>query len=180
MPASTMRSDFPLHDAVRDTVEAAISARGGRVTWRDDARTGRTYGLIELPDDVPAVRAVVREPVTVFETPIIALALSPSVPEALPALQEALGGSGRPDGVISCTTVGDAVVVEWDPGRTPPRLLFAVVDAELRRFASGRTAELLVPLPESVLARIAADGLDAADVASGRVLETLLHSVGIA
>jgi hypothetical protein len=180
MPASTLRSDLPLHDAVRDTVEAAIEARGGRITWREGTLGGRTYGLIELPEEAPAVRAVVREPITVFESPIIALAVSPSVPEALSALLEAFAGPGRPDGMLSCEALDGALVVEWNPNRTPARLVFAVIDAELRRFASGRTTELLAPLPESVLAAIAADGLATPEIESNRVLETLLEKMGMA
>jgi hypothetical protein len=179
MPASTLRSDVPLHDAVRATVASAIAARGGTVTWRDDERSGRTYGLIELPGETPAVRAVVREPVTVFEAPVIALAVSPSVPEALPAILDAFAGEGRPAGMISCAASGGRAILEWDPARTPARLVFAVLDAELRRFASGRTSELLAPLPEAVAAQIAAEGLATPEIATGRVLETLIERAGI-
>jgi hypothetical protein len=161
-------------------VESAIAARGGRLTWRDDVRSNRTYGLIELPQDAPAVRAVVREPVTVFEAPIIALAVSPTVPEALPQLVEAFSGPGRPDGMLSCEASDGRLILEWNPARTKPALVLALLDAELRRFASGRTAELLAPVPEAVAAEIAAEGLSTPDIASNRVLETLLERMGIA
>jgi hypothetical protein len=180
MPASTLRSNQTLHDAVRDTVESAIAARGGSVTWRDHARSGRTYGLIDLPDGMPAVRAVMREPITVFESAIIAVAVSPSVPEALPALLEALGGAGRPAGVLSCEAFEGDLLLEWDPGQTPASLIFAVMESELRRFVSGRTVELLTPLPEAIVAAIAADGLGTPEIASDRVLETLLERMGVA
>jgi hypothetical protein len=180
VPASTLRSAPILHDSVRATVEAAIAARGGRLTWRDDARSNRTYGLIELPEDAPAVRAVVREPVTVFEAPIIALAVSPSVSEALPHVLEAFSGPGRPDGVISASVADGRLILEWNPARTKPALVVALIDTELRRFASGRTAELLAPLPEALVAEIAATGLTTPEIASNRVLETLLEEMGIA
>jgi len=180
VPSSTLRSDPILHDSVRATVEAAIVSRGGRLTWRDDARSNRTYGLIELPQDAPAVRAVVREPVTVFEAPIIALAVSPTVPEALPKLLEAFSGTGRPDGMLSSEASNGRLILEWDPARTKTALVFALLDTELRRFASGRTAELLSPLPEAIVAQIAAEGLSTPGIASNRVLETLLERMGIA
>jgi hypothetical protein len=180
VPASTLRSDVPLLDSVRATIASAIALRGGTVTWRDDARSGRTYGLIELPEDAAAVRAVVREAVTVFEAPIIALAVSPTVPEALPGLLEAFNGSGAPEGVISCAIVDGSLILEWDPARTSAQLVLALLDVELMRFACGRTAELLAPLPDAVLAQIASDGLGTPEIASNRVLETLLERMGFA
>jgi hypothetical protein len=180
VPASTLRSGQILHDSVRATVAAAVASRGGRVTWRDDAGSGRTYGLIELPQAAPAVKAVVREHVTVFDAPIIALAVSPTVPEALPQVLEAFAGPGRPDGILSCEASRGRVILEWNPDRTKTALVFAVLDSELRRFASGRTAELLAPLPEAIVAQIAAEGLATPEIASNRVLETLLEQMGIA
>ena len=82
--------------------------------------------------------------------------------------------------MISCEAAGEALVLEWDPARTAARLIFAVIDAELGRFASGRTVELLTPLPEELLARVAADGLGTPEIASNRVLETLLERTKIA
>jgi hypothetical protein len=180
VPASTLRFGQILNDSVRATVEAAIASRGGSVTWRDDAGSDRTYALVELPQDAPAVRAVVREPVTVFEAPIIALAVSPAVPEALPQLLEAFAGPGRPDGILSCEASNGRLILEWNPDRTKTALVFSLMDAELRRFASGRTAELLAPLPESIAAYIAAEGLGTPEIASNRVIETLLERMGIA
>ena len=126
------------------------------------------------------MRAVVREPVTVFEASIIALAVSPTVPEALPQLVEAFSGAGCPDGVLSCEASNGRLILEWDPARTKAALIFALLDAELARFASGRTTELLAPLPEAVAAQIAAEGLSTTEIASNRVLETLLERMGIA
>jgi hypothetical protein len=180
VPASTLRFGQILPDSVRATVAAAIASRGGSVTWRDDAGSDRTYGLVELPQGAPAVRAVVREPVTVFEAPIIALAVSPSVPEALPQLLEAFAGPGRPDGILSCEASNGRLILEWNPDRTKTALVFSLLDTELRRFASGRTGELLAPLPEALAAQIAAEGLGTPEIASNRVLETLLERMGMA
>jgi hypothetical protein len=49
-----------------------------------------------------------------------------------------------------------------------------IVDMELRRFGGVRRTELLSPLPGDVIAAIAAQGLQAPEVASDRILEMLL------
>jgi hypothetical protein len=110
----------------------------------------------------------------VYETAIIAMAVSPAVPQALPRLYEALGGAGRPAGVLSCRTSAGSVVVEWDPGVSGVDVVMGLIDVELRRFASGRTAEVLAPLPASVIANIAARGLQAPQIQPDRVLELLV------
>jgi hypothetical protein len=175
MPASTLRSERPLDDSARATVDAAIAAAGGSVAWRTHAGTGRTYGLVELPAGTPSVPADVRDHVTVFQAPIIALAVSLTVPEAIPAVLEAFAGDGRPDGVLFCGATRGGVILEWDPARTAVAAVFALLDVELQRFACGRTAELLAAVPEAIAARIAAEGLRTPEVAGGRVLETLLR-----
>jgi hypothetical protein len=180
VPAWTVRTDARLDDSVRASVESAIALQGGTVAWREDAESKRTYGLIELPQDAATVRAALQSSIIVFDTAIIALAVSPTVPEALPVLLEAFSGAGRPDGILSCEASNGRLFVEWNPGRTSPELIYALIDAELRRFASGRTAELIAPLPEGVLAQIAAAGLTTPEIASNRVLETLIERMGIA
>lgn len=109
----------------------------------------------------------------------IVLAVFPSVPQALPALERALGGPGRPDGVLAVRRSDDAVVVEWDPGRTAVRLVMDLIDAELRRWNASRRTELLVPLSEERLAQIAAAELQAPEIAPDRILETLLERAGL-
>ena len=54
-------------------------------------------------------------------------------------------------------------------------VVLGVVDVELRRFHSGRTAELLTPLPAEWTAKIAAEGLQAPEIARDRVLEDLIE-----
>jgi hypothetical protein len=105
----------------------------------------------------------------------IVLAVFPSVTQALPALERALAGPGKPDGVLSVRRSGESIVVEWDPSRTAVRLIVDLIDAELRRFAASRRTELLVPLSEERLAQIAAAELAAPEIAPDRILEHLLE-----
>jgi len=70
-------------------------------------------------------------------------------------------------------------VVEWDLERSPAGVVLGAIDVELRRFNSGRTAELLTPLSPQSIARIAADGLQSPELTSDRVLEVLLERAGL-
>lgn len=162
--------------AERDDVETAVAARGGSVAWRSSARAGRTYGLVGLPDGELETAIGTA---TVHDTAIIALAVYPVAAEALPFVRDALAGAGRPSGVIAATSCDGGVVVEWDPRRTAAAVVYDLVDVELRRFGGGRTAELLAPLPDDVIARVAAEGLQAPEISPDRELETLVKRAGL-
>jgi hypothetical protein len=155
----------------RAAVDDLVRRAGGTATWRSDAALGRSYALLELPDvgHAGAIRAASSG--TVYEKPIIALALFPAVPEALPALVDALGGTGRPAGALCCFVRGDAAIVEWDPAITDARVIMATIDVELARFQSGRVAKLLSPLPPPLVASIAGAGLQAPEIEPARILE---------
>lgn len=163
----------------RAGVEAAFGERAGTVAWRTSARAGRTYGLASLPAESRASDVARAQQATVYDTAIIALALFPTVPEALPSVLEALGGPGRPAGVISCEACDGGAIVEWDPNETAAAAIIGVVDAELGRFRSGRTAELLAPLPPNVVTGIAAEALQTPELGADRELETLLERAGL-
>jgi hypothetical protein len=163
--------------AERDDVETAVRARGGSVAWRSSARAGRTYGLVGLP---AGELATAIGTATVHDTAIIALAVYPVAAEALPLVRDALAGAGRPSGVIGAWSCDGGVVVEWDPRRTAAAAIYDLVDVELRRFGGGRTAELLAPLPDDLVARVASEGLQAPEIAPDRQLETLVKRTGLA
>ena len=158
-------------DGLRSAVNDLVHRAGGRATWRINATVERSYVLLELPDAAGAAAIAAQSGATVHEKPIIALALSPTVPEALPAVVEALEGTGRPAGVLCCIVRAGMAIVEWDPAITEPGVIFKVIDLELARFRSGRVAELLSPLPPSIVAGIAASGLRAPEIEPGRILE---------
>ncbi|HZZ00765.1 MAG TPA: hypothetical protein VFE36_14460 [Candidatus Baltobacteraceae bacterium] len=164
-------------EAERGDVEATVRTQGGSVIWRSNARAGRTYGLVRLPDG--KLEAAIGT-ATAHDTAIIALAVYPAAAEALPFVRDALAGAGRPSGVIATSSCEGGVVVEWDPYRTAAAVVYDVVDVELARFGGGRTAELLAPLPEDLIARLAAEGLQAPEISPDRELETLVERAGLA
>jgi hypothetical protein len=161
----------------RRAIDEAVRLQGGRATWRAHPEIGRTYALVESAGglDAEAIGAVAGA--RAYETAVIALAVSPAVPQALPLLQEALAGPGRPAGILACHPFPGGVVIEWDPNVSRAELVLALVDAELRRFASGRTAELLAPLPKCAIAKLASEGLRAPEIRLDRVLEALIDDV---
>lgn len=159
-------------------VEFAVRASGADIVWAPPARSGRRYGSIAHPTHElrGALNAI--DGVNVWDE-VIAIAVYPSTPEALPAIADALGGAGAPDGVLSCDAIDDAVVVEWDPSRTPASVVYGLIDVELARVHASRVVELLVPLSDALLARIAAEGLRAPDLRADRLLEFQLERSGV-
>lgn len=162
-------------DSRRHAIDAAMQARGGRVTWRVNPIAGRSYALLEAPAPFDPGDFAMAPGESVYDTAIIALAVSPTVPEALPYLVDALGGEGGPAGILAVRSCGEGLIVEWDPRRSGARVVSAVIDVELARFQSGRRADLLSPLPPSVLATIAAGGLQTPQLTTDRVLELLIE-----
>jgi hypothetical protein len=162
----------------RAKIDAGIAVRGGATHWRVSQNIDRAYALVELPDD--AVTTAIETDASFAEgAPIIALAVYPTVAEALPSLIEVFNGPGRPSGMLGCAASGGAAVLEWDLERTPATLVLDLIDTELDRFHSGRRTELLTPLTEAWLAKIAADGLQCLEIASDRILETLVTKAGL-
>jgi hypothetical protein len=162
-------------DAQRVAVEDAARHGGGSARWRCSAAAGRSYASIAVPNRDAASIPVARG-ATLYDGALIALAVFPALPEALPPVADALGGPGRPAGILACHSLPGGVIVEWDPSISRPALVMGVIDAELRRFACGRTSELLSPLPAEVATQIAAEGLGAEQVLPARVLELQIGS----
>ena len=111
-----------------------------------------------------------------YEAAVIAWAVFPTVPEALPSLYAALGGPGRPVGVLACRPCPQGAIIEWDPDSGGIEIIMRLVDVELRRFCSGRRAELLSPLTPRLSAKIAASGMSAPEIAADRILELLIDA----
>lgn len=178
----TAKTDGIIGDAQRAAVDAAVRSYGGSVRWHLSARAHRSYALLGFADARNAAGAgeAVAGVATAYDCPVIALAVFPEVSEALPPVIEALGAPGRPDGIRTCEPCANGgAVVEWDLDRTAAGVVLGLIDLELRRFASGRTAELLTPLSPDWLTRIAADGLQASEISQDRVLEFLLERAGL-
>lgn len=176
--ARTIRFDGVLGDAQRKELAAELPA-GASVHFSDDTRWKRTYGLVEgtallEPGEAAGSLANARW----YDDAIIALAIEPTPADALPAILEALSGPGGPAGVLECAVSGGAAIVEFLPSRITPSLILNVIDVELRRFRGYRSVALLNPLPAEVSAKIAADGLQASEITTQRILETLLEQAG--
>jgi hypothetical protein len=71
---------------------------------------------------------------------------------------------------------GNEIVVEFRPSVTQAALVLRIVDVELERFRGYRITRLLTPLPADVVALIAAQGLQAPQIAPDRILESLLRA----
>jgi hypothetical protein len=175
MGAFTLRYQPAADDREIAAANAIVAEQRGNIAWQHARTCERTYALVEGSDAAcaDALRAATRA--HVFDRPVIALALCPSPAEALPALAAALAGAGRPEGVLGYDTEDGTAIVEWDLERTPARVILDLVDVELDRYHAGRTGELLTPLSLAWLARIAADGLHAPEVAPQRILEAQLE-----
>jgi hypothetical protein len=172
VPAWTLRFTPPPDDAEAGAVQAACSRHNAIAQW-ERPRFGRRYALVESAHD--GVRdELARTRATVFPGPIIALAVSPTVSEALPQLLSALGGAGRPAGICGCEADAAAAVVEWDLDRTSWETIDSLIDAECARYRCGRVNALLTPLPVAWWARLAAYGLRAPEITSERILEVQL------
>ncbi|MBV9233531.1 MAG: hypothetical protein JO030_05760 [Candidatus Eremiobacteraeota bacterium] len=168
----TLRVDEVPDDRRRAAIDAIARRHGGTSVWRIHSRIRRSYALLEITDAPREELAAA--PGALYETPIIALAVSPTVAQALPYLQESLGGDGRPAAVLDCRKCGDALLLEWNLDAAPSSVILGLIDVELRRFASGRQTELLNPLPPHVSTRVAAEGLGAPEIQPQRVLDLLL------
>jgi hypothetical protein len=179
---ATAKADGVVSESQRAVADVALRDVGVSAQWRASERAQRTYALLRCDGDgMPeAVRAVLAGCAAVaYDVPVIALAVYPSVAEALPRLIEAFSGAGRPAGMRACDPCGGGIALEWDLTVTPASLVMDLADAELARFRSGRTNELLTPLPPDWIARIAADGLRTPEIAPERTLETLLERAGL-
>jgi hypothetical protein len=170
VPAFTLRYRAIPSESEVARFEELAKRQGGAVTWQQHPAFGRAYALIE---GVDAPFAPELEPV------FIALAVTCSVPEALPKLEEAFAGTGRPLGMRSCERAGDAIVLEWDLEQTSARVVLDLIDVELARFRATRTGVLLTPIPLAWWTRIAAEGLEAPEIAPNRVLEALIEGAHV-
>lgn len=169
-----MRIDAPPSPALKDRV-AALGRDGVRVQISAAGAVARTYAVIEGPEGVDPAEVQERIPdARWYDADIIALAIEPLPADALPVLVEALGGAGAPAGVADCTIDGRRLIVEFRPDVTPAALVMRIIDVELRRFGGVRRTQLLTPLTIRAAAAIAADGLQAPEIASDRILEPLL------
>ncbi len=171
----TLRLSSLLGEAGQADALLFFRSIGAAGRFVETARFGCTYGLLEADNSLDMDAAIQHFPdARLYECAVMALAIEPQVPDALPFLQNAVGGSGRPGGVLDCRRVESAILIDFQPEVTSPQVLFSLIDLELARFgAAGRVNTLLTPLPLQLAARVAADGLHA-ELSADRILEALL------
>jgi len=170
----TLRLDEIADERRRASIDDVVRRHRGTSIWRSHPAITRSYALFEVAADEGREEIAAVAQATLYETAIIALAVSPTVAQAMPSLRETFSGEGRPAATLDCRESGAALVLEWNLDAAPVGLMMGLIDVDLRRFASGRTTELLNPLPRHVVTRLAADGLGAPEIEPSRVLDLLL------
>jgi hypothetical protein len=108
------------------------------------------------------------------EPPLAVLRVTPLADRRVAALHRALGGPGRPAGVVDVRADGPSLVVELETTRTPLALVVATIDAELAS-TPGRTIEPLLPLDDATLVAFAATHLGEPQLDVSRLVETHLE-----
>jgi hypothetical protein len=174
--AFTLRYRTAPSEADLSALDALARRSGGRATWQRNADPLPSYALVEDVDETFREALPARVRADVLDSPIIAVAVFPRPAEALRALEDALGCAGGPEGIISCERANDTLILEWNLDRTAAVTILAVIDVELARFGGGRHTRLLSPIPLRWWTLIAAEGLDAPEIAPDRVLEALLEA----
>lgn len=161
----------------RDDVLRVVASVGATATsWRDAG--DRTYALLALAplSGGTQLRERLRAaaPDARLDLPALAiLRVTPDRERHLARLARALGGPGRPVGIVASATDGDALVIEADVRTTPLSSIVASVDAETGR--EGRRIEPLFPLSDAVLTELAGRELGLPDLDPSRLIETYLE-----
>ncbi len=156
----------------RDSASGELASAGATVTsW--NVAAGRTYAAL----DVSATGGDVVENVAngrVYEPALAILRVIPDAARCVPAVLEALSGSGGLCGVVDARRDGDAIVVEVDTARSPLALVVATIDAALRS-APGRRIVPLLPLGDAALVAFAGALLGEPSLDVSRLIETHLE-----
>ena len=178
--ARTLRIDASPSEALLTRLATALAHDGVRLSFGPPNALDRTYVAVEGPEGVDPVELEQRvSDGTWYGEAVIAIAIEPAPPDVLPWVQRALGGPGGPAGVVACEISGSQLLVEFRPAVTQPGLLLRIVDVELQRVRGSRRITLLTPLPAPVAAAIAAAGLQAPEIATDRILESLLEAAHV-
>jgi hypothetical protein len=144
-----------------ETMRPYLIAGASVTSWATTTR--RSYATLDLGDAAPVAPL----------PPLAVLRVTPDAARALLALEDAFGGPGAPAGVYEAYRDGVAVVIEFDPERSPVNIVVATIDAVLAS-APGRTIEPLVPLDDRTLAAFAAFVLGDPALDATRLIETHL------
>jgi hypothetical protein len=161
-----------LDETGRNAATRSLRSAGAEPTsWTSGA--GYTYASVLLGSECDVER-IVAEGGRVDCPPLVVLRIRPDAGRRLAALESALGGPGRPAGVLEARPDGGALIVEFDARRTPLDVVVALVDAELAS-APGRTIEPLVTLDDRTLTGFASSLLNETALDPSRLIETHLE-----
>jgi hypothetical protein len=157
--------------AGRDELVRLLSSAGIEVaSWTASRSGARTYAALALPAGAEAEAAASGIAGARFAVPApLAFEIVPREPARLAALQHALGGAGRPTGVVEAVLDATSLLLELEP-RTSLRLVLDVLDGELAH-APGRTVVPLLPLSDEALAAFAGATLSVAGLDASRLIE---------
>lgn len=167
----SVRIEGALEERQREAVSRAVTSLGGRaVSWH--VRPERTYALFALPDGYDAcVFARAAGAQRVDDPALVVLEVIPDEPRRREALARALGGAGRPAGIVDAVRTHRGILVELDAARTPLSLVIDVVDTELE-LAPGRKIVPLLALDDAAMTAAARDILGDPAIDVSRLIET--------
>ncbi len=167
---ASVRFDGALAERERDEATRSLGSAGATVTsW---TRCGtRSYATVSLASDVTTATLAELTCAQVVSPPLLVVRVVPDAPRALPALERALAGPGRPAGVRDVRRVDASLVVECDGRVTALATLVALIDVELAT-APGRTIEPLIGLDDETLVAFAGVLLAEPALDRARLIET--------
>jgi hypothetical protein len=170
----SIRFDSVLGDVQRAEFTAGLSSHAARLaSWKPHAPSGRTYALVEYAADSPAQSIQAgHQRARVDDPALVVIDIAPADPRACVRLARALGGPGRPVGVVDACACERSVVVELDDRRTALALVVDLIDCELADVSPGRAIAPLLPLSDETLAAFAAAVLSTPEIDRSRIVET--------
>lgn len=145
-------------------------------SWGLTGTFSRTYVRCEAAEAEAAIGRLSAAGASRIDVPpLVVLEICPAGGSGLAALGAALGGPGRPRGIVSCERAASALLVELDANVSSLDLVVAVADAELR--GTPRRIVPLLPLEDEVLAHFSALRLGAPEFGASRLIETHLGTL---
>jgi len=149
-------------------------AHGGAVRWRCSPRFDRAFASVELREEAGAAALRAATGATVYDATIIALAVSPTLPEALRLWRRRC--RQRPTRRHRLAEVRDgALCVAWDLAMTDRGRRHGRDRRRTAAFRRGPHGRAPQPAAAGRHDAIVAEGLNAPEIAPDRVLEALIE-----
>jgi hypothetical protein len=171
--SASVRIDGMLAEEEREAASQLMSSFGARLSsLRAHGTLGRSYGFLELDPacDLAALSGAFGN-ARFSEPPLAVLEVVPDHERRLAALAHALGGRGRPAGIVDAILTTHSLVLEVDVVKTALSLVLDIVDCELET-APGRRIVPLIPLTDATLAVLARDLINDPAIDLSRLIET--------